>query len=66
MFAATGVTDGDFLKGVRQLSGGKVKTYSVVMRAETGTIRFIDAIHNLDRKPEYALKSDHVKVRRLD
>lgn len=57
MFAATGVTDGDFLKGVRQLSGGKVKTYSVVMRAETGTIRFIDAIHNLDRKPEYALKA---------
>ncbi len=30
------------------------KTYSVVMRGETGTVRFIEAIHRLDKKPEYA------------
>lgn len=54
MFAATGVTNGDFLRGVHQLPENKVETHSVVMRAKTGTIRFIDAIHTLDRKPEYS------------
>ena len=46
MFAATGVTDGDFLKGVRFFKGG-ARTHSVVMRSKTGTIRFIESIHRL-------------------
>lgn len=54
IFVATGVSDGDMLRGVRYMSGDVVKTHSVVMRGETGTIRFIEAIHHLDRKPVYA------------
>lgn len=53
-FAATGVSDGDLLKGVTYLSRNVAKTHSVVMRAETGTIRFVEAIHRLDKKPRYA------------
>lgn len=45
MFCATGVTDGPFLKGVRHVSGGKILTFSQVMRSETGTIRHIQAEH---------------------
>lgn len=48
-FAATGVTSGDFLKGVIYLGGNRASTQSVVMRASTGTIRFIDANHRLDK-----------------
>lgn len=53
-FAATGISDGDLLKGVTYLAHNVTKTHSVVMRSETGTIRFIEAIHKLDRKPDYA------------
>jgi fructose-1,6-bisphosphatase class II len=52
MFAATGVTTGDYLRGVRFFSGGAM-TNSVVMRSKTRTIRFIEAIHHFDFKPEY-------------
>lgn len=52
MFAATGVTDGDFLKGVRFLSGGAT-THSVVMRSQSRTIRYIQATHHFDYKPQY-------------
>ncbi len=52
MFAATGVTTGDYLNGVRFFSGG-ARTNSVVMRSKTRTIRFIQAIHHFDLKPEY-------------
>lgn len=52
MFAATGVTNGDFLKGVRFFSGGAA-THSVVMRSNTGTIRYIDTHHHFERKPVY-------------
>ena len=45
MFCATGVTDGPFLPGVRHISGGKMLTYSKVMRSRTGTIRNIEAEH---------------------
>ncbi|MFC1769142.1 class II fructose-bisphosphatase [Nanoarchaeota archaeon] len=45
MFAATGVTDGPFLKGVRFTDCG-VNTHSVVMRSKTKTIRYIETIHN--------------------
>ncbi|WZL73587.1 class II fructose-bisphosphatase [Clostridiaceae bacterium 35-E11] len=53
-FAATGISDGDLLKGVTYYGNNMARTHSVVMRAETGTIRFIEAIHKLDKKPEYA------------
>ena len=52
MFAATGVTDGDMLKGVRFFAGG-ARTYSIVMRSKSGTIRWIEAVHHFDRKPVY-------------
>jgi len=51
MFAATGVTSGDFLKGVRFFKGGAV-TNSVVMRSKSGTIRYVESIHRFDRKPD--------------
>ncbi|TDY47990.1 fructose-1,6-bisphosphatase II [Alicyclobacillus sacchari] len=50
IFSATGVTDGSLLHGVRFLANGRARTQSIVMRAKTGTVRFVDAIHNLDRK----------------
>jgi fructose-1,6-bisphosphatase class II len=52
MFAATGVTTGDYLRGVRFHSGGAL-TNSVVMRSKTRTVRFIEASHHFDFKPEY-------------
>ena len=54
IFSATGISNGELLKGVVYYENNTAKTYSVVMRAETGTIRFIEAIHRLDKKPEYA------------
>lgn len=50
MFAATAITDGDLLRGVKYFGGG-VRTHSIVMRYKTGTVRFVDAIHKLDKKP---------------
>jgi fructose-1,6-bisphosphatase II len=44
-FAATGITDGELLEGVR-FEGSTARTQSVVMRSWTGTIRYIDAVHN--------------------
>jgi len=52
MFAATGVTFGDFLRGVRFFSGG-ASTYSVVMRSKSRTIRYIDTTHYFEFKPKY-------------
>jgi fructose-1,6-bisphosphatase II len=52
MFAATGVTDGDLLRGVRFFGGG-ARTHSVVMRYRSGTVRFIEATHRFDRRPIY-------------
>ena len=49
MFAATGVTDGSMLKGVRRFPGGAT-THSIVMRSKTGTVRTIEAEHNFTRK----------------
>ena len=50
MFEATGVTDGTILKGVRYTKEGAI-THSIVMRAKTKTVRFIEAHHNLKFKP---------------
>ena len=47
-FAATGITDGEMLGGVR-FAGGTVETHSVVMRSYSGTVRWIDAFHNLSQ-----------------
>lgn len=49
MFAATGVTDGSMLQGVRRFPGG-ASTHSLVMRSKTGTVRLMHAEHNFDRK----------------
>ncbi len=52
MFAATGVTNGTFLKGIRFITGGAI-THSVVMRSKTGTVRYIQAHHKFAKKPVY-------------
>jgi fructose-1,6-bisphosphatase class II len=52
MFSATGVTDGDYLRGVHFFAGGAT-TQSVVMRSKTKTVRVIDATHYFDHKPMY-------------
>ena len=51
-FAATGVTGGDLLKGVRYFSGG-AQTHTVVMRSKSRTVRFIDSWHYLEHKPGF-------------
>jgi fructose-1,6-bisphosphatase II / sedoheptulose-1,7-bisphosphatase len=50
MFAATGVTDGTMLRGVRRFQGGAT-THSMVMRSKTATVRLVEASHHFDRKP---------------
>ena len=52
MFAATGVTDGDYLRGVHFFPGGAT-TQSVVMRSKTETVRVINATHYFEHKPNY-------------
>jgi fructose-1,6-bisphosphatase II len=47
-FAATGITDGELLNGVRYVSGG-ARTQSLVMRSRSGTVRLIDARHRIDK-----------------
>src|SRR5699024_1468107 len=55
IFAATGVTDGELLRGV-QFKGVKATTQTVVMRAKSGTVRFIDGDHSLKKKPNLVIK----------
>ena len=45
-FAATGVTDGDLLQGVRYRDGAEATTESLVMRSRSGTVRKVEATHN--------------------
>ena len=52
MFAATGITDGELLRGVRFQSGG-AQTNSLAMRSKSGTVRFIDTTHHFDLQPVY-------------
>lgn len=49
MFAATGVTDGTMLRGVRRYPGG-ASTSSIIMRSRSGTVRRVEATHNFERK----------------
>ena len=53
MFAATGVTNGAMLRGVRRFPGGAF-THSVVMRSKTGTVRYVEANHDFTRKQPFA------------
>ncbi len=50
MFAATGVTGGPMLRGVRRFAGGAV-THSIVMRSKSGTVRYVEGHHNFALKP---------------
>ncbi|WNF36361.1 class II fructose-bisphosphatase [Bacillaceae bacterium IKA-2] len=56
IFAATGVSTGELLDGVRFLGGDLVETDSIVMRAKTGTVRYIKAQHRLKNKPHLVMK----------
>ncbi|BCZ23189.1 class II fructose-bisphosphatase [Mycobacterium senriense] len=52
-FCATGVTNGDLLKGVQYYPGG-CTTQSIVMRSKSGTVRMIEAYHRLSKLNEYS------------
>jgi len=52
-FAATGITDGDLVRGVR-FTGDGASTHSIVMRSRSGTVRKIDADHRLNKLRQYA------------
>ena len=51
-FAATGVTNGEFLKGVNFTGDSRAETHSVIMRSKTGSVRYMDAYHDLGRLRE--------------
>lgn len=55
IFAASGITDGELLKGV-QYKGTYGTTHSLVMRAKSGTVRFIEGRHSLKKKPNLVMK----------
>ncbi|MGA9231339.1 MAG: class II fructose-bisphosphatase [Exiguobacterium oxidotolerans] len=55
IFAATGVTDSELMKGV-QFSGQGGQTHSVVMRAKSGTVRFVEGHHSFKKKPKLVIK----------
>ena len=55
IFAATGVTDSELMKGVQFTAQGG-QTHSVVMRAKSGTVRFVEGIHSFKKKPKLVIK----------
>ncbi|WP_026672778.1 class II fructose-bisphosphatase [Alkalihalobacterium bogoriense] len=55
IFAATGVTDGELLKGVLY-KGSRATTQSLVMRAKSGTVRFVDGKHSMNKKPDLVIR----------
>lgn len=57
-FAATGVSSGELLKGVRYFSGG-AQTQSLAMRCRSGTVRWIDAWHNFARLDKLSFSKVH-------
>lgn len=59
-FCATGVTDGDLLRGARYYGGG-ASTQSIVMRSKSGTVRLIDAYHRLNKLRDYSSVDFHGK-----
>jgi fructose-1,6-bisphosphatase II len=52
-FCATGITDGDLLRGVRYYADA-VHTESIVMRSKSGTIRLVESLHQLDKLRAYS------------
>jgi len=52
-FVATGITDGELLRGVRYRAGGAT-THSLVMRSKSGTIRVIESHHRLSKLKAYS------------
>jgi len=50
MFVATGITDGDLVRGVR-FYGNSARTHSIMMHAQSGTVRHIESVHRLGAKP---------------
>jgi fructose-1,6-bisphosphatase II len=52
-FAATGITDGELLRGVRFTNRG-AHTQSLVMRSRSGTVRQVNAIHRIDKLNQFA------------
>ena len=52
-FAATGVTDGDLVNGVRYREGSAI-TQSIVMRSRSGTVRVIDALHRMEKLKKFS------------
>ena len=65
LFAATGVTSGGMLDGVRFQRGGAV-TDSLVMRSKSGTVRAIEATHDFEQKPAYTLDGYHEKMEAIE
>jgi fructose-1,6-bisphosphatase II len=57
-FAATGVSSGELLKGVRYFSGG-AQTQSIAMRCRSGTVRWIDSWHNFNRLDKFGFSELH-------
>jgi fructose-1,6-bisphosphatase II len=57
-FAATGVTDGELLRGVRYHAGGAT-TNSMLTRSRTGTIRFVTAYHRREKLSQFRLLEDY-------
>ena len=55
IFSATGITSGDLLQGVKR-KGNIATTQTLLVRGKTRTIRYIDAVHNLDYKKEIGVK----------
>ncbi|QMT19064.1 class II fructose-bisphosphatase [Planococcus maritimus] len=55
IFAATGITDGELLRGV-QLKGAFAESHTLVMRAKSGTVRFVEGRHSLKKKPDLVMK----------
>ena len=53
-FVATGITDGELLRGVRYQAGGATTTHSLVMRSKSGTIRVIESHHRLSKLRAYS------------
>jgi fructose-1,6-bisphosphatase II len=51
VFVATGITDGDLVRGVRFM-GNQARTHSILIHSSTGTVRFIESVHRLGAKPD--------------
>ncbi|MAO84535.1 MAG: fructose-bisphosphatase class II [Myxococcales bacterium] len=57
MFSATGVTGGPMLRGV-DFFGGGARSHSLVLRSTTGTVRFLETIHDFERRPFFPAPSE--------